>query len=705
MRTSKTSGHIVKKSPTLAAAMARKGTKSSIPTVAGARQSAVTEPRDTRVSSKSVKSVIDLKRRGRGNSAGAAGRARGASANSRHGFRGNSNTRGRVASFHGGSAAGQGRSLSPRGASNSEEPQKAAAEKPASAGKSSSVVFRTEKSASGSFSKAEKSSSGSPSKMQTAPASPHRQTAPPASYQTEDGTTFVDMAKMFVESPSNAQKQRQSAPAGRSSPTAQKMSTLPEVIEVGAGRSALKTGHAPEPALGPKNEFYGTGERMEAEKWRRWKHMVDSKTIGSHYQYVVGVLPSQVAEENPEQKDHDLLLADGLHKRRPEEATHPRSGEPKPASSTAFTDRAARLREGRGAKATLMPNDPMPTEWHDHGDCTCPVCRPSQVHAAGQVSHDVHYNRVPRCAKASHPTKPHWEPGLSHTFNSKTMASAVIHVDEAQPVPADAEKAFTRNLGCRVKSPTPHSPGAGQALMHRSWSEDNLNAAGLYNQEFMGAYMPEARCRRRQVWQGSKGDSPQRSGAALVLEPRPNDPPAPARICASRKAEGEFSVGHSEESERFAMHFNQDNFRFANLRSPRGRSMPPPKFTPDYAGLSSGGPCDQVRGCSNPVTMEGKDHDARGCSLSTMRSQSPKASFRVNPGSDSSSMALLINHDAVDREFAREAAARRHFDRPFADLCQHTADLHGKSFVQNDSIKARLHHHNSKVQHEMAWED
>mmetsp|Transcript_79261 Transcript_79261/g.205958 ORF Transcript_79261/g.205958 Transcript_79261/m.205958 type:complete len:633 (+) Transcript_79261:55-1953(+) len=474
----------------------------------------------------------------------------------------------------------------------------------------------------------------------------------------------------------------------------------PEFVEVGGGYKAKKTGTAPKPALGPKNDFFEAGERMEVTKWNRWTQNVDKKTLGAHYHYIVGDLPAAVAEPDINQMEHDTWMSDSLHKKRPEEPAHPRGRDPKPAMTTAFSDRALRMREGKGALTALMANDPAPTEWADHGACSCLVCQPSMARPAGQPSHHVHYNKVPRCNKDHAPSSPHWEPDLSHTFNSNKIGAAVVHPEKAD-VPVQEEKDFSKNLGRKVKASNPTSPGAGAILPHRSFSEDPRPVAGGYDQERNNVF-PLTRAKSRQRWQGSQGEAPNRSGVALILTPRVDDPPAPSRICSLRKAEGEFKHEFSSESHSFADRNNQETFRFADSTKPRGRSLPPASCDPDMAGVASGLTGSHLFNCGNPVTMEGKNQSLG--TLSNMRNLSPKTTFRRNPSNDSSRMNSVIDHELVDQAHADLFAYRMQMDEPFAALCAHTRESIGAAQQNASAIKTqRGHARSSNIRDNLCW--
>jgi len=478
----------------------------------------------------------------------------------------------------------------------------------------------------------------------------------------------------------------------------------PDVIDVGGGYRAVNTGSTPEPALKGKNEFFGTGERMEATKWNRWTKQVDKHKLGAHYQYAVPDLPSGVAADLPAQKEHDAILADGLHKRRPGESPHPRAGERKTTMRAAFTDRSARMREGRGAKTAMMTNDPAPTEWGEHGACSCAICKPQAAPPAGQPSHEVHYNKVPRCSKDSHPTVARWEDPLSHTFNSARLNNLVQH-DHTNRIemPAQEEEQFNRNMGRKIKSTSAMSPGGGGFLSHRSFAEDGQVSAGMYDIETYQGFMPETRVKARQGWQGRSGSQPPRSGMQLIMTPRPEDPPTPTQIAASRRGDGAFKVGHSADSERIMQHFNQEMFRFADPKTPRGKSLPPPDRNSDYAGLSTGSPTQPRLDMSNPLTMRGKDTGVY--SLGSHSKISPKETFRSNIGNDSSGVAFVTNHERLEQSFAAEKEWRLRTESSFATLCGQTTSTAWSSNSEAASHKERNGRMSTGVSSNLFWQE
>jgi len=466
------------------------------------------------------------------------------------------------------------------------------------------------------------------------------------------------------------------------------MDTTPpkeEIVEIGQGRKTKKTGSAPAPALNTKNEWFGTGERMEAQKFKKWSQLVDKHNLGAHYDFVVSDLTAHLAVEDSDQKQHDEAIADGLTKRRPSDpqAQRPLASIVLKDMRTGFTDRALRMREGHGAKSAMMPPEPATTEWGCHGECSCAVCKPHDKKPAGQPSHHVHYNKVPRCNKDSHPKQPHWENELAHTFNSNKMSAAFVHRDEqreSEQPPAEEEKAFHQNMGRKIKSPTPQSPGGSRMYLHRSFSDNLSVSAGQFNQDKpseIGLHSSKG----RQAWQGTRQQSPTRSGVAYILDPSEMDPPPPSRILAARKADGHFKAGHTAHAEQISAHYNQETFRFADSNFVRGRSVSPPKLD-SSAGVRTNQWC---RSTSPPA--------------------SPNARNRVRMGNSSRTMAAVMSHDAGEEDFARESAHRAQHDATFRELCRQTADHYETQKSLADDFKKSFGHAKCSVSKQMEWNE
>eukprot|EP00428_Durinskia_dybowskii_P019491 CAMPEP_0170211178 /NCGR_PEP_ID=MMETSP0116_2-20130129/5204_1 /TAXON_ID=400756 /ORGANISM="Durinskia baltica, Strain CSIRO CS-38" /LENGTH=840 /DNA_ID=CAMNT_0010461711 /DNA_START=5 /DNA_END=2528 /DNA_ORIENTATION=- len=514
------------------------------------------------------------------------------------------------------------------------------------------------------------------------------------------GRTATTASTMAAKSMSSI-----TAPQARGNLQVQRSETFEDnTIDVGGGMRAMKTVGAscaaPKPALGPKNSFFGTSERMEPTKWKRWANMVNKQTLGAHYDYIVGSLSAFEAEEDEERLAHDMRHADELHHRHPDDEPHPLVGQPRPPAAAAFTDRAARLREGRGAKAALMPPTESNVPPATAADCTCPVCRPHEQRPAGQPSHLVHYNMVNRCAKDHHP-----EPAFNPGHFSAGMTMSLPHLPGNPAVPEDEEKTFGRRMGRKIKHTVPTSPGAGRTLLHRSFSEDDLRAAGGYNQELM-MEISEQRCKLRQAWQSRKGDSAPRTGVALALSVREDDPPPPTRIVSCTRAPGVFSdkASFTQQGLYSTDYFNQEVFRYADPDRIRGRSQPPTSMLDrsEFAGTPSGERGNHMWTSGNPVTMDGKDSSQRPLGSSAVFASS---SFRSNAGNRSALVSCMLDHDLCNRSFAMEAHYRLQTEPHFAEMCSHTkgSRAFGKSVA--DMIKQRNGHaFSARVRDNLTWD-
>jgi hypothetical protein len=463
-----------------------------------------------------------------------------------------------------------------------------------------------------------------------------------------------------------------------------------ETRNLGYGRKGNKMHTTPKPAVGPnpKNSFFGTSERMEPGKWNKYSRMVEKEVLGGHYNYLAAGLADPLGEDE-QQRLHDEVLADALHKRRPSEAAHPLADRPQSPMRTAFTDRSLRLREGRSGRTTLMSKEPLTTEWASHVDCACEVCHPSSMRAAGNSSHHVHYNKVNRCYKDSTPTQPPWESDIAQHLDSGKVNLAMEHITGSTPSPpAHEERAFIMNMGRKVKSSRPQSPGAGRSLDHFSFLDDPTIAAGRYKQDSPPEIMMHS-CKGRQAWQGRRSASPPRSGVSYVMDPHAEDPPAPSRILAARKADGVFKQGNTKQAEDLTNYFNQDVFRFSDPGFVRGRSVSPPRFD-SAAGIGTG------QWTGNPGS-------------SPRRHQSPPSSpakqFRSLMCNNSSIMASVMNIEAGEHFFAQESAARMKLETPFVELCNTTSAHHELQCSLADGFKQSHGHGKCAASDEMAWRE
>jgi len=442
-----------------------------------------------------------------------------------------------------------------------------------------------------------------------------------------------------------------------------------------------------------------SGTYMEPTKWKRWNNTLDKMTKGAHYTYIVGELSSALACDDSEKRDHDEALADTLHRRHPEDpSTTARSGVERRAAASAFTDRAARLREGRGARRAMMLPEQPPTEEACQGNCSCPVCCPHQYGPAGQPSHMVHTNRVARCGKDSHPAPPPWSPECSQTLRSEALAKCLEHEQGGQPHATHQEElSFNQSLGRKVKSPTPITPGAGKAFPHRSMSADCVRAAGGYNQD-LAAEISLDRSLRRQPWQGQVGETPRRHGVALALSPRGDDPPPPMKICVTQKAPGVFKDGFSEEAVKHSTHYNQEMFRYSEPDKPLRARLQPAPHSPDIAGVRTGVIGNHNWSCTSPITMHGKDDRSHALGSTGFRT------FRSGMVNSSRAVSHFMNHDECGEYFAMEKDHRLRTEPHFAAMCAVAQDNREWSKTVSSTIKNRNGHGTSSdIRTNLTW--
>lgn len=331
--------------------------------------------------------------------------------------------------------------------------------------------------------------------------------------------------------------------------------------------------------------------------------------LGAHYDFV----PPDGRDNHLDKtrEDHDAILADTLRKRRPSEGPHPLAGPPRPAATAAFTDRAVRLREGRGAKAALMKDGDEVTEWFKHGNCSCTVCRPSEKHQSGAASHEVWYNRTVRCAKDSTPVQPHWEDGPSKTFTSHGLTRAMSHPELPTNRCEADETQLRKSLGRR-----------GRDISPRSWTTDDRVPSGCFNTDFRPEILA-CNGKGRQPFQGKVGDliAP-RTATGMALSPREGDPPASRLLDTVHKGKGEFKGGPTRSPQ------------------PQRRSQPCKGF------------------------MEREERQ---------RPESPKHSPRALVGRSSSLVSTSLNHAKVAMMAEEESLERSRTDAPFMSLCNQTA--------------------------------
>eukprot|EP00932_Pfiesteria_piscicida_P016970 SRR837773.3874.p2 GENE.SRR837773.3874~~SRR837773.3874.p2 ORF type:complete len:415 (-),score=125.69 SRR837773.3874:121-1365(-) len=379
-------------------------------------------------------------------------------------------------------------------------------------------------------------------------------------------------------------------------------------------------------------------------------------------------MPEELGDHalDSERLDHDHLLVDRhLHRRRPSDAPHPRLNEPRNPMKAAFTDRAGRLREGKHMKSTMGKDGHAPTEWADHGDCHCAVCKPNESKPAGSPSHLTTFNRHTRTAKDAPPMQPFWEKAVADTLNSDLTTTCMTHATGTDPLPEWEERAFQKNLGRKVSSPmrsrSPGSPlglgvledhefGTSGVHPHRGGSPGvEQVAAGNFNQSFKPDVGLSTN-KGRQGWQGSPMAG-SRSGVALVLSPRDDDPPPPTKIVHDKKGEGMFRSKFSESAEKSLAYHNQEVFRFADPASPKGRPL---NGTPDFA---------------NSAGLSLREYDDI---CTRAHPASPKVRSRRPLNNSSATLTQVLDHDGAQRAADRETADRHRGDAAFIHACEYT---------------------------------
>lgn len=505
-------------------------------------------------------------------------------------------------------------------------------------------------------------------------------------------------------------------PSGRRASSVGTLGRMPpETARAASGSPAVgpESLKAPSPKVTPGAAAKGTRpSTMEPTRWKKWTALVDRQTLGAHYDYIVGDLSAVFTEPNVEQQRYDEVLTAGLHNTHPEDCARRHPAEEGLAAASAFTDRALRLREGKGARAALFVDpQPAPAASHDQGSCTCSVCCPQSSMPAGQPSHLVHYNRVPRCGRDSHDAVP------TRTVGGKTSSDQVAKSmtlpdslgDTDAPLGEEHERTFHRGMGRKVRTDLMTTPGGGRVMPHRSLSVDCVRTAGDHNQELTS----EISCQRglrRQAWQDHVGVGPgtPRHGVALVLGMRRDgDPPAPTSICSSHRAPGVFRHGASAESETFARYYNEPLLRFADPASVRGRSGPcTTSSATGCAGVPSGDSGSHMWSRSSPVAMDDcKDTTCRSA-LSTTSGSRTFRSFRSNPGNTSRLVSHMLNHEECSEHFAMHAEYRKQTEPEFAALCAATQDHKRGLTVLVDAIKQRNAPsvHDSELKRSLMWQ-
>lgn len=426
------------------------------------------------------------------------------------------------------------------------------------------------------------------------------------------------------------------------------------------------------------------------------------KALGAHYRPIPGELPEHVDDQlHQAQADHDALLAENLHRRRPSDEPHPASGSPRVAMRIAFTDRAGRLREGRGARAALMKDDEQTTDWAAHGDCVCEVCKPARAETAGSPSHLTCKNRVPPYAKNELPIRPFWEQSMTKTFNSDLLRASLSPRRDCLAA-AKEEDDFTTKLGRKGRSPErererspgcplglgvfeEHRAGSSGVLPHRSGSPDPAaRAAGCYNQGSKPDIGLSA-SRGRQQFQGTSSDLGTRSGVAMVLSPRSTDPLAPLKICSSLKGEGAFKSKFSGDTDKIVQYQNQEVFRYADPSSIR-------KVIVDSASLVVG---------NSHAGLSTKDataiEDRRDVS-------SPGLRTRTAMNNTSHRVSGVLDQARIQGLLDRETADRHATDKHFAKMCEYTRSAKSDARAVAAEVKQLVGHtHSEQVKANLTW--
>lgn len=301
-------------------------------------------------------------------------------------------------------------------------------------------------------------------------------------------------------------------------------------------------------------------KRDDSVEERRFKLPGSAAFKGpGHGEMVPLDVPERLADQ--EQEAHDWRLADTLHRRRASDANNgpwlqyapsiylSRDGTPRTPSRPvydrfasdglspqragdeclpsrqAFTDRACRLREGRGMAGTLQKYADEPTDWAAHGECFCNVCKPYDCRPSGCPSHLVYYNK-PRCR--AHQDFLPMQLVDERTYCSARVAGAMRHSD-LERAPVEDDECFRRSLGAKAVSRSARSltPLRSGMLPHRAASCDGHVAAGQYNQELKYEIMSYGG-RGRHPFQGSPtlraksaGNAPSRDLFGRDFRPEP----------------------------------------------------------------------------------------------------------------------------------------------------------------------------------------
>jgi hypothetical protein len=385
--------------------------------------------------------------------------------------------------------------------------------------------------------------------------------------------------------------------------------------------------------------------------------------VGGHYEYICGDLLENESDE--ERDEHDRMLADTLHRRGPSDVPHPWLSRPRNPMNSAFTDRAVRLRDGRSTK--LLTTDPAHgTEWALDGVCHTSASGPSRASAAGAASHEICSKKYPYCAQDS-------RPAIRDFWGLETNKSAGVGDTLASRAPTkEHEEAFRKSMNGKIKAigGSPRStlePSRETGMLpHRPAMPGSPPAAGIYNER--GA---EDSFRARSAVQGSRSCSPLRSGVALVLSPRPGDPPPPTKISLNQKGNARGKQVFSSEAEAHAKHFNQEVFRYSDPKSPRGRYAQ----TPDYEGLAG---------------VPTSARDAKADRMFT----SPSRLATLN---SSLAMSYSLDRDLQTEVKAQERQYRLKHEKAFSDLCTTASEHALTQRTLMSTVKSLVGHNTSSI--------
>lgn len=418
-----------------------------------------------------------------------------------------------------------------------------------------------------------------------------------------------------------------------------------------------------------------TAPRRQAVDRKRLEHKLN-QTLGAHYEFIVGELSQPNSNYDQTKMDFDSRLAKILANNIPASFA---SDAPKAKMGAAFTDRALRFREGRGAGEAFAPQEASgtprrtprgtPRETPQGSPSGTPRARSRETPResgsrrprkgdppAGQTS--IVGAKSPRSFRSTSAGQP-----LSKNFDSSAANSLLLH-EHKQNSAADQDQ-LAHFLGRRGKL-------SEQSDQH---ANGGIKAAG--DPDRVDSGMTDAifpRTRGRQQFQGRSGTAPPRSGATLVMSPQPGDPPPPMQIVWQRKGDGQFALCNSLGTERHAVKSSPHMFRFADptQHPPRARSAPPK--TRDCAGVATGSALDRESLVHGGLGQRAQDRD-KVLALNGVRNHSPSASFRSPSKNNSGSMAGLLSHAAGARDATLHTTLRMQADQSFADLVSSTKKM------------------------------